>query len=321
MLSMPLQQQRLFLRDIRLYLYTAMAVVVVLVLVSLGLTWFGTNAQINISNTLTYVGRERTLTQKLLAETLQTVYVRAPDAKKNLKIDEADWTARHNAIWHGSNTLSILPISTFPDSARPMNAVEPGYLAMHQAIDDVLVSQNQITLRTDASLISHETTPLYNALESYNTYLRNLTTHYQTTILIYGIVSTAAILVIILLSILTVFRPAFSRLNKNVIAIVEADERLEKQKAETEALLEEVRRADHDTRIPISKIGDGVYAVQSGTRGYHEVRKVHGLFQCPCTIFAHNHFCTHVKYALDAERAEAQQWQQQNTNGRGIFSQ
>jgi hypothetical protein len=307
MLSIPLQQQKHFLRGVRLYLYTAMVAIVVLVLVSLGLTWFSTNAQINISNTLTYVGRERTLTQKLLAETLQTVYIQGLGAKKNLKVDEADWTVRHDAIWHGNNALSILPVSTFPDISRQVNAVEPEYLAMHKAIDDVLMSQKQTSLRTDASLISQETTPLYNALESYNTYLRNLTTHYQTTILIYSIISTAAILVTVLLSILTVFQPAFSRLNKNVIVIVEADEKLKKQQSETEALLEEVRRADHNTRIPVSKIGDGVYAVQNGTRGYHEVRKVDGLFQCPCIIFAHNHFCLHIKYVQDAERTEALQ--------------
>ncbi len=318
MLSIPLRQQKLFIRDVRLYLYTAMSVVLLLVSISLGLTWFGTNSQISISNTLTYVGRERTLTQKLLAETLQTVYVN-PNTKKSLKIDETDWTARHNAIWYGSNSLAILPFSTFPDIAPTVNDIEPQYLAMHKAIDNVLVSKDQTILRADAALIIQETTPLFNALETYNAYLHALTTHYQTSILIYGIISTIAIFIIIVLSIIAVFRPAFARLNKNVITIVKADEELQKQKLETEAMLEEVRRADHDMRVPISKVSTGVYAVQNGARGYHEVRKVDGLYRCPCGIFEHNHFCNHIKSAQDAERAEASQQQQvllQQSNGR-----
>jgi hypothetical protein len=318
MLSLPLQQQKIFIRDVRLYLYTAMAVVLVLVSIALGLTWFGTSSQINISNTLTYVGRERTLTQKLLAETLQTVYVNA-GTKKSLKIDEADWTTRHNAIWYGSSTLSILPISTFTDVMPTIDNVEPEYLAMHKAIDSVLATQDQTVLHADAALVIQETTPLFTALETYNTYLRNLTTRYQTSILIYGIISTIAIFITILLSIIAVFRPAFIRLDKNVFTIVKADEELKRQKQETEAMLEEIRREHHETRLPISKVSTGVYAVQGGARGFYEVRKVDGLYRCPCTIYEHNHFCNHVKAAQDMERAEAQQQPLSVPQGNGRY--
>jgi hypothetical protein len=327
MLSIPLQQQKLFLRDVRLYMYTAMVIVVVLVSISLGLTWFGTNAQISISTTLTYAGRERSLTQQILAESLLTVYAQDAKARKDLSTDELDWTQRHDALWRGDNTLHVLSISSYPDIMPQVDKVEPLYLNLHIALNDVLTTKNSADMRVDAMIINTDAVPFYNAMEAYNTYLRNLTTHYQTTILIYGIISTVAILVTVLLSILIVFRPAFTRLDKNVLAIVDADEKLQKQKTETDALLEEIRRDDHDTRIPLAKISMGKYAVQNGTNGYYEVNKVNGLFQCPCPIFTHNYFCIHVKYAQDAERVEAQQrqqmfaLQQQSMNGRGIISQ
>jgi len=304
MLSLPLERQKLFLRDIRFYLYIAFGLITLLVFVSLGLTWFGTSAQINISTTLTYAGRERSLTQKLVAETLQIVYVKDPKALHNLKVDELDWTARHDAIWRGDNGLHVLSISNFPDIQPQINKSEPLYLSLHVAVDDVLAKRNNGI--ADAATISLDAPPFYNTMEEYNTYLRNLTTRYQNSILVYSICSTAALLVVLIFSALVVFRPAFKRLNTNMLAIVEANKRLQEQKQETEHLLEEIRRADHNMRIPVVRVSEGRYAVQNGSNGYYSVDKEGGLYRCSCTIYMHNHFCNHVKAVQEAERTISQ---------------
>lgn len=319
MFSIELRQQKLFFRDIKYYLTIATGVITLLVLVALGLTWFGTNAQISVSTTLTYAGRERSLTQKLLAESLLTVYAQDAKAKKNLQADEIDWTQRHDALWRGDNTLHVLSVSSYPDIMPSINKVEPLYLELHVAINDVLTAKDQVVLRRDANIINTDAVPFYNAMEAYNTYLRNLTTQYQNTILLYGICSTSAILLVLALSILIIFRPAFARLDTNLLAIAQSDEQLKKQHEDTQVLLEEVRRADHGTRVPVLKIRDGLYAVQNGMNGYYEVMKADGIYKCPCPIYTHNHFCNHIKYAQYAERGEAQQQQisqQLFTNGK-----
>jgi len=302
MISLPLERQKIFLRDIRFYLYVALGLITLLTFASLGLTWFGTNAQINISTTLTYAGRERSLTQKLLAETLQVVYVKDPKALHNLKVDEADWTARHDAIWRGDNGLHVLSISSFPDIQPAINKSEAFYLNLHIAVDDVLAKKNDGI--ADAAIVSADAPPFYNTMEEYNTYLRNLTTRYQNSILLYAICSTIAILLVLGFGSVVIFRPMFRKLNGNITAIAQANEQLQTQKKETEALLEEVRRNDHETRVPVIKIADGKYAVQNGTNGYYSVNKVNGLYQCPCPIYAHNRFCNHIKYVQYAERSQ-----------------
>ena len=176
-------------------------------------------------------------------------------------------------------------------------------------MDEVLTTRDQVMLYQDAKIINTDAVPFYNAMEAYNTYLRNVTTQYQNMILLYGICSTTAILLVLALSVFIVFRPAFARLDANMLAITQSDEKLKKQHEYTETLLEEMRRADHGTRAPVLKIRDGIYAVQNGTNGYYEVLKVDGIYTCPCPIYAHNHFCNHIKYVQHAEREEAHQRQ------------
>jgi hypothetical protein len=271
------------------------------VLAELGLIWFGTSQQINISTTLNYSGRIRSLTQKLLAESMNVAYADSTQAMKDLQVDLSDWTARHDAIKSGDDTLHVLSASQYPDILPVVNASEASYLEMRVALVDILGETTNAALMRDIALINKDSSTVYNAYDAYNTYLRNLTTTYQTQIFIYGLSSTLIILTTLAVNVFAIFRPAFSRLKQNVEEIRDANAATLKQKEELQLVLDETRQNDHGTRLPVQKIGKNQYNVQ-GPKNVYLVEKKNNMFFCQCTIYRHNHFCLHVKLAQSADQ-------------------
>jgi hypothetical protein len=301
MLSTAIRKQGRFLADMNVYLRICMIIVAFFVLTELGLIWFGTSQQINISTTLTYSGRVRSLTQKLLAESMNDAYANSTQAMKDLPLDLADWTARHDAVKNGNAGLHVLSVRQYPDILPTVSAIEPNYLEMHAAIVDLQHTKNASSLMRDIALINKDSAPVYNAYDLYNTYLRSLTTTYQTEILFFGITLTIVILVTLAISVFAIFRPALARLKKNVIEIADANAATLRQKEELQLVLDETRQNDHNTHLPVLRIGENQFNVQ-GPRGAYRVEKIKGVFVCECAIFRHNRFCLHVKLARSAEQ-------------------
>jgi hypothetical protein len=300
MLSTAIRKQSRFLSDMNIYFRICLFIVALLVLCELGLIWFGTAEQINISTTLTYSGRERSYTQMIRADSMNVVYAHDPQSMKDLQSDLALWTAYHNAVWSGNTALHVLSVSQYPDILPTVSGVEKNYVEMHSAIVAILAAATPLYFMRYITLINADSAPVYNAMDTYNTYLRNLTTTYQTQIFIFGITSTIIILATLAISIFVVFRPAFIRLKRNVIEIADANAATFKQKEELQLVLDETRQNDHNTRLPVLRIGENQYSV-AGPKMSYLVEKRNNIFFCQCTIFQHNRFCLHVKLARSAE--------------------
>jgi hypothetical protein len=301
MLTTAISRQKRFLTDISIYLRICFFVIAFLVIGELGLIWFGTAQQINISTTLTYSGRVRSLTQKLLGESMNVVYAHNEQSMKDLAVDLADWTARHDAIWHGNSTLHVLSVTQYPDILPTVDGVEKNYLEMHSAIVGILSDATPLYFMRYIALVNADSSPVYAAMDAYNNYLRGLTTTYQTQIFICGISATIIILAALLFSVFAIFRPALNKLQRNVVDIAEANAATLKQKEELQLVLDETRQNDHGTRLPVQKIGKNQYNVQ-GPKNVYLVEKKNNMFFCQCTIYRHNHFCLHVKLAQSADQ-------------------
>jgi hypothetical protein len=282
-----------------IYFRICLFIVALLVLCELGLIWFGTAEQINISTTLTYSGRERSYTQMIRADSMNVVYAHDPQSMKDLQSDLALWTSYHDAVWSGNNKLHVLSVSDYPDILPTVSGVEKNYVEMHAAIVSILSDATPLYFMRYIALVNQDSAPVYAAMDAYNTYLRNLTTTYQTQIFIYGVTSTIIILATLAISVFAIFRPAFIRLKKNAIEIADANAATFKQKEELQLVLDELRQNDHNTRLPVLRIGKDAYSVQ-GPKMAYLVEKRNGLLVCQCTIFQHNRFCLHVKLARSA---------------------
>lgn len=301
MLTTVISRQKRFLTDISIYLRICLFVIAFLVIGELGLIWFGTSEQINISTTLTYSGRVRSLTQKLLGESMNVVYAHNPQSMKDLAVDLGDWSARHDAIWHGNSTLHVLSVTQYPDILPTVNNVEKNYTEMHDAITAILSDATPIYFMRYIALVNQDSAPVYTAMDAYNSYLRGLTTTYQTQIFLYGISATIIILAALLVSVFAVFRPALGKLQRNVVDIAEANAATLKQKEELQRVLDETRQYNHSTPLPVRKVAPGHFNVQ-GPKNVYKVEKRGKIFYCSCTIFRHNGFCLHIMLAESADQ-------------------
>lgn len=302
MLTTAIRKQSRFLADMTLYLGICLIIIVIMALVGLTLIGVGTSQQSTTLANLKASGMMRSETQKLLAESMNVAYADSSQAMSDLQTDLADWTARHDAIKTGNPTLHVSASSYYPDIVGIVNASEPSYLDMRSALVDVLATTRTASLKQDMVRINKDAIIVYNSYDSYNTYLRNLTTTYQTDIWYCGVFSTSVILITLAVSTGSIFRPTLARLRFNVDEIDKANTALVEEKLKLQRVISEIEH--EDSRLPVKRLLNNKYRVQGANNTSYTVEEKNGWFFCECLIYQNstNKSCWHAKLARIAKK-------------------